>query len=202
MPCSISSEEYDDGRTFANPVHAYASDLDLFGPASLFQFISRCEADQSKKLLADSLLKPLPIQTIREKQEAAKEVSGKMEWSQQFRSHAMAHPLSFQTEKRLLLWINDPDVLFKASYWKGIVTAFSLISLASLAAYIFDYLSLSDFTLFLVIFVGIAYGISSKITPAWALLSRIEPEMNALYEQLQALEQESFHICFHERSKK
>jgi len=188
--------EYDDGRTFANPVHAYSSDLDLFGPASLFQFISRCEADQSKKLLADSLLEPLPIQTIGEKQEAAKEVSGKTAWSQQFRSHAMAHPLSFQTEKRLQQWISDPDLPFKAPYWKGIVFAFSLISLVTLAAYISDYLSLSNFTLLLLIFIGVAYGISSKITPAWALLSRIEPEMNALYEQLQALEQESFHSAF------
>jgi hypothetical protein len=188
--------EYDDGRSFADPAHAYSSDLDLFGPASLFQFINRCEADRSKKLLADCLLQPLPVQTIADKQEAAKEVSGKTAWAQQFRSHAMAHPLSFQTEKRLQQWISDPDLPFNAPYWKGIVFAFSLISLAILAAFIADYLSLSDFTLFLVILLGIAYGISARITPAWALLSRIEPEMSALYEQLQALEQEPFHSAF------
>ena len=188
--------EYENGQGFANPLHAYSSDLDLFGPASLYQFLSRCHADQSKKLLADHLLNPLPPQTISEKQEAVKEVSGKTAWSQQFQSDAMANPLSFQTEKRLQQWITDPDVLFEKPVWKGIVLIYSLISFATLLAYLFDFISLPAFTMSLVIFLGIAFGLSSRIQPSWALLSRIEPEMNALYEQLHSLENESFHSAF------
>ncbi|HEY4154000.1 MAG TPA: hypothetical protein VGM24_01185, partial [Puia sp.] len=124
--------EYDDGRVFANPLHAYASDLDLFGPASLFQFISRCHADQSKKLLADQLLNPLPVQTIGEKQAAAKEVSDKVGWSQQFQSAAMANPLTFQTEKRMKQWMQEQPGIFEKGYWKGIVILYSLISLSLL----------------------------------------------------------------------
>src|ERR1700722_14843841 len=44
---------YEDGQIFADPSHAYASDLDLFGRSSLYQYISRCHAEQSKKLLSD-----------------------------------------------------------------------------------------------------------------------------------------------------
>ena len=46
---------YEDGQLFAVATHAYAADLDLFGPSSLYQYLSRCHADQSKKLLADYL---------------------------------------------------------------------------------------------------------------------------------------------------
>ncbi|MDP4131226.1 MAG: hypothetical protein Q8939_13775, partial [Bacteroidota bacterium] len=38
---------YEEGREFASPMHAYASDLDLFGSFSLYQFLNRCHADQS-----------------------------------------------------------------------------------------------------------------------------------------------------------
>jgi hypothetical protein len=187
---------YADGLAFANPVHAYASDLDLFGPASLYQFLSRCHADQSKKLLSDHLLNPLPIQLIKEKQGAAKEIARKTEWSQQFQSNGMANPISFQTEKRLEQWIREPAGIFEKAYWKGLLVVYSLISLTILALFILDLLAFSSFLFWLVCFWVISSGISSKIQPTWILLSQIEPEMNALYEQIRALEDESFESVF------
>src|ERR1700712_844906 len=44
---------YDDGSSFSDSTHAYSNDLDLFGPGSLFQWMNRCHAEQSKKMLAD-----------------------------------------------------------------------------------------------------------------------------------------------------
>ena len=193
--------EYDDGHTFANPIHAYASDLDIFGPASLYQFLSRCHADQSKKLLADCLLNPLPIQQIKEKQDAAKEVSKKTAWSQQFQSNAMANPISFQTEKRLEQWIQEPAGIFEKTFWKWLVGVYALISLTFLTLYILDLITFSTFLVSLVCFLGISSLISSKIQPTWGLLSRIEPEMNALYEQLHSLENESFPSAFLQQIK-
>jgi hypothetical protein len=57
---------YEDGQIFADPSHAYASDLDLFGPSSLYQYVSRCHAEQSKKLLSDYLKESLPVSIIYE----------------------------------------------------------------------------------------------------------------------------------------
>ncbi len=192
---------YDDGHAFADPVHAYASDLDLVGTASLYQFLSRCHADQSRKLLSHHLLKPLPVGQIKEKQEAAKEIAGKMEWSQQFQSNAMADPISFQTEKRLEQWIEEPAGIFEKPYWKVLVVVYSLISLTILTLYISDRISLSGFIMALVCFLGISFLISSKVHPTWTLLSRIEPKMNALYEQLHSLEMENFQSDFLQQLK-
>jgi ABC-type iron transport system FetAB ATPase subunit len=192
---------YDDGHRFADPVHAYASDLDLFGPASLYQFISRCHADQSKRLLADHLLRPLPLEQIKQKQEAAKELSEKTAWCQQFQSNAMANPLSAATEKRLEQWIQEPAGIFEKSYWKGITLIYSCISLTILVLYILDQISFSSFLFCLVCFFGISSLISSKIQPTWVLLSRIGPEMDALYEQVHAMENGVFQAAFLQQLK-
>ncbi|MDP4212860.1 MAG: hypothetical protein Q8918_09620 [Bacteroidota bacterium] len=187
---------YEEGSEFASPMHAYASDLDLFGSFSLYQFLNRCHAHQSKKLLADHLLNPLPLKLINEKQEAAKEISKKPEWSQQFQSNAMANPISFQTEKRLMQWMQEPPGIFEKSYWKAVVVLYAMVSLTTLTLFIVDLLTLPGFLLFLICFFSISSFISSKIQPTWVLLSRIEPEMNALYEQIRALEEESFEASF------
>ncbi len=63
---------YDEGKSFSDPAHAYSSDLDLFGPSSLYQWLSRCHADQSKKLLADRLKTPLLNGQIRNNQQQQK----------------------------------------------------------------------------------------------------------------------------------
>ncbi len=193
---------YAEGKEFAGSVHAYASDLDLFGPFSLFQFLNRCHADQSKKLLADRLLNPLPANQIKQLQEAVKEVSDKTDWSQQYRSNAMANPITFQTEKRLQQWMQEPPGIFERPYWIAIIITYSLISMATLTLYIADLISFSNFLLSLVCFFGISSLVSSRITPTWILLSRIEPEMNALYEQIRSLEAESFESAFLQNIKK
>ena len=99
MPLHQSLQDYEDGHFFEDPMHAYAADLDLFGPHSVFQWLSRCHAEQSKLLLAASLKSPLIPAAIKEKQKAALELSEKQDTCQQFQSMAMANPLSMLTEK-------------------------------------------------------------------------------------------------------
>ncbi|MCW3107272.1 MAG: hypothetical protein JWQ09_1778, partial [Segetibacter sp.] len=58
---SIMSGNYysrEDGLSFLPHEHPYAADIDLFGNASLYQYINRCTSQQSKKLLATVLLEP------------------------------------------------------------------------------------------------------------------------------------------------
>jgi hypothetical protein len=61
-------KNYEDGQIFADPSHAYAADLDLFGNSSLYQYLSRCHAEQSKKLLSGYLKESPPLSTINERQ--------------------------------------------------------------------------------------------------------------------------------------
>ena len=65
----------ENGNSYAPVMHDYANDLDLFGPASLYQWLNRCYTEQGRKLLAQNLLHPLPVSMIRERQEAIKEIT-------------------------------------------------------------------------------------------------------------------------------
>ena len=52
--------------------HEYANDLDIFGRASLFQYINRTTSEPGSKQLADFLKSPAPISAIFNRQKRLK----------------------------------------------------------------------------------------------------------------------------------
>jgi len=88
-----------DGSQNKPELHDYSNDLDIFGRASLFQYINRCTTEHGNKLFADWLLKPSPATKILQNQEAIKELAPQLEWRQQLQSYGQALPISIATEK-------------------------------------------------------------------------------------------------------
>jgi DNA mismatch repair ATPase MutS len=183
---------YYDGMAFTDSNHAYASDLDLFGPQSIFQWLSRCHADQSKKLLADRLKSPLHPELIKNNQEAAKELSEKQESCQQYQSLAIESPLSLKTERTLKDWSESPSAGFEKSYWKWIQNLYPIIPLTVLTIYILNYMSNRTFVFCLIGFYMLYILVSKKIGKEFETLFKIEPEVDAVYKQLQHIENEKF----------
>jgi hypothetical protein len=56
------------GEPFRNRDHPYADDLDVFGPASLFQLVSGCRTPMGEERLAAWLTRPSPVPEIRDRQ--------------------------------------------------------------------------------------------------------------------------------------
>ena len=56
------------GARFKNVDHPYADDLDIFGPASLFQLLSLCRTPMGESRLAGWLLQPSSISVLQERQ--------------------------------------------------------------------------------------------------------------------------------------
>ena len=56
--------------------HFYANDLDIFGHASLYQYINRTSSEMGSTTLAGWLLHPATTETILQRQEAIKELTG------------------------------------------------------------------------------------------------------------------------------
>jgi len=71
---------YDNGGRFGSEKHYYTSDLDIFGNASLFQFINRAATTPGNTKLAAWLSAPTQKETIVLRQEAVKELSQKNDW--------------------------------------------------------------------------------------------------------------------------
>jgi hypothetical protein len=62
------------GERFADPHHVFSADLDLFGKGSLFQLLSTARTRMGEDTLAAWLLRPSPVETIRERQVAVSEL--------------------------------------------------------------------------------------------------------------------------------
>jgi hypothetical protein len=62
------------GTRFLTDDHLYARDLDIFGPSSLFQLLSRARTHLGEELLAQWLSAPAELAAIRERQESIAEL--------------------------------------------------------------------------------------------------------------------------------
>jgi hypothetical protein len=78
---------YDHGKAFESELHPYTSDLDIFGSASLFALSNRCSTKSGNDLLAKSFAgKPIKDKTL-QRQEAVKEMIGKIDETYSFRAN-------------------------------------------------------------------------------------------------------------------
>jgi len=67
------------GDRFDDPHHVYAGDLDLFGKGSLFQLLSTSRTRMGEDTLAGWLLSPSPVEQIRERHAAVRELSDQLD---------------------------------------------------------------------------------------------------------------------------
>lgn len=65
------------------PSHPFARDLDLFGPASLFHFLTRTTTPMGAQTLRDWLLHPASPASIRRRQEAVSDISHRLDARQE-----------------------------------------------------------------------------------------------------------------------
>ena len=80
----------EDGKRFAGAAHPYADDLDLFGPASLYQRVSVAHTRFGEDALAQFLREPAKASEIAERQEALRWLTPELELRQRFEAHSFA----------------------------------------------------------------------------------------------------------------
>lgn len=83
---STGKQNYNDGAEFASEVHPYSSDLDIYGPGSLYALTNRSNTITGMKLLADRLSKSAKAHEIAERQEAIAEFTKQIETTFHFRA--------------------------------------------------------------------------------------------------------------------
>ncbi len=71
---------YYDGSSYSSSSHAYTSDLDVFGPYSIFHLVNRCFTPTGMDVLAGWLKSPSSKNEIIERQQAVKELSQKFDF--------------------------------------------------------------------------------------------------------------------------
>ncbi len=177
----------EDGLSFLPQEHPYAADIDLFGKASVYQYINRCTSEQSKKFFATVLLHPSSKSIITDRQLSANSLAAHFEWRQKLQSTGMANPVTFVTQQKMEAWLAMAAVL-QQSFWKILPVIFTTITVATLGAYIFDWITSSVFSLLVFVYFIIANYTSGKVMSTYNAISRIENEINTIYEQLKLVE--------------
>ena len=87
--------------------HPYARDLDLFGHASLAQWLGAAATSSGGALLARWLLHPAPLESIRERQAAVAELAADRDWRESLALEGRLCPEDEAALTRFLAWAVD-----------------------------------------------------------------------------------------------
>lgn len=185
----------EDGKKLETPNHPYAQDMDVFGPSSLYQYLSRCTAEQSRQLLANKLLAPGTKAEIEQVQQASKELAAKTPWRQQLLAFGMANPVTVYTENRIKNWLAQPGI-FGAAGWWWLARIYPAVTVGCLLLYLNNNITAPVFYMMAFVFFVFAFSLSKRIHSTWLLLSKIVPEVDTLSRQLNHIEGESFNSSF------
>ncbi len=183
---------FEDGAAHSPHDHLYANDLDMFGRASLFQYISRTTSAMGSSALADWLLSPANIDTINQRQEAIKELATKTNWRQSLQAYGKEKKIETSTRERLKEWINQPNQFLHFKPWQLLRYILPAIILIITACYIVDILPARVFNYTVLMFGLIAYFISKKVSPVQQQLSKIVDEISVMTDSIQLIENAAF----------
>ena len=183
---------FPDGNQHAPADHLYANDLDIFGKASLFQYINRSTSEMGSSQLANYLQFPAELDFILQRQIAAKELSNKIEWIQNLQAKGREKQITFSTKTRLAEWIGEPPFFSQFKPWKWLRYVLPLIICTVVTLYIFDIVSSGVFYLFLFAFAAIAYQVNKIVAPIHEKLSKIAEELAILSQSIYRIEGATF----------
>jgi len=168
--------------------HEYANDLDIFGRASVFQYINRCTSEQGKKLFAGWLSDPAPSEIILRRQEAVKELSQQLEWRQQLQSYGIAHSVAVATENKIGNWLEEPFEFLHKTHWKLLRFILPAISLGFLTLYLTDIITSGIFYPSILLMLVVSLAISKLIIPSFTNLNKVAPQLETLSDSVAWIE--------------
>jgi hypothetical protein len=181
-----------DGSSYLPDQHPYAADLDLFGKASLFQWINRCFTEGGRYLFAKNLLEPLPVEEVHLRHEAVKELKEDVDWRQQWQAYAVQTPVTKETEAKIFRWLQEKDVHFIDRRWKTGVLLYTVVALGSLLACIFGLLPVSLFSTLYLVYLASSLFLSRNTLRPYILLSGIVKEIGVLSQLTRWFDQKTF----------
>lgn len=119
----------DQGASYADAHHPYASDLDIFGKGSLFELLATTESPWGAKTLAEWLRTPASPEVVRQRQEAVAELAPLVALREDIaREHDVA--VEKVDPETLSQWATEPSVLAS----RGARLAALVLGAASLVA--------------------------------------------------------------------
>ncbi len=96
------------GERFVDPEHRYSADLNIFGQASLFQYVNSTTSLVGEARLAQMLIAPASLTEIEQRQQALQELSPRLDWRQHFQATGMLDNSNKTGDlEKLLTWAEE-----------------------------------------------------------------------------------------------
>ncbi len=124
------------GDEYTERDHPYSYDLDIFGKASLFQYICRTTSRPASDRLAEYLKQPAAKEEILLRQEAVAELQPLTDWRQELMTLGYLNAGAGNDPAPLMQWLRSDDVFTKAGREKIITGFLSLLALAAVVTVI------------------------------------------------------------------
>lgn len=179
-----------DGSKFQDPNHFYSLDIDLFGRGSFFQFINRTTINEGSHKLADAL-KANDIEGIRQRQDAIRELSSKVQWRQYY--SATSSLISIETPaKRIIDWVQHYQS-FLPKFAKGLTIGFSIVSILVFGLICFNVITIQAMLgYWLLVGLGVSSIYLKKINKLSSDIDKVKNTFKQYALLLDLIENESF----------
>tara|TARA_R110002051_G_scaffold153510_5_gene225949 strand:+ start:23306 stop:25078 length:1773 start_codon:yes stop_codon:yes gene_type:complete len=186
------------GKEFADDIHFFSQDIDLFGEGSFYQISNRTKLSEGSLLLAD-IYKENSISDIKQKQEAIAEIGEKVDWRQEF--SAMAALTKTETSTHTIAkWLKNYKP-FVPKAMQFIPLVFSIISVGIFIAYFLDFLPESVLIMWLVLGMIIVGVFSKKVTNLGQSATKMKSTFDQYNQLLSMIETTEFSSDLLKRQK-
>ncbi|GAA3922495.1 MutS-related protein [Hymenobacter algoricola] len=147
---------FDPGLRYLDAQHAYAADLDVFGPASLFQLLNRATTRLGHDWLAGWLLAPASAAEVVARQQAAAALAPETTWRQEWQARARHFPHQQADPRAFSAWLARPDYFAGKPWLKPLLILLPLLLLATVGAGVlgFGYKAVAGMVLVITLFGG------------------------------------------------
>lgn len=117
--------EYPDGSEYVDRGHPNSYDLDLFGHASLFQYINRTTSKPAADMLSEWLRFPVELKEITRRQQAIAELNPRIDWRQQMITLGYVNKKAGGNPQSLLNWGKSTDFFPKRTRLRALTIGLS-----------------------------------------------------------------------------
>lgn len=182
---------FDPGGRYLDAGHAYAADLDVFGPHSLFQLLSRATSRLGQDRLADWLLQAAAPAEVLARQAAVAELAPDPAWQQEWQARARHFPRQTDDPRRFAAWLRQPDFFADKAWLKAAMFVLPPLALTSAALWLAGY-SFAVVIPFLVVLGGINYRYRAARDDYFDHSESMYDVLRAYRDQLVLLESREF----------
>ena len=183
---------FEDGSVHTPHDHLYANDIDLFGRASLYQYINRTTSEMGSHSLASWLLQPANTENISLRQEAIKELAAITDWRQKLQALGKAKKIGNDTKLRLQTWMQEAPLFLKNRAWLLLRWVAPAIMLVVLVMNIAGLINAPLRNYFLLAAGILAYFIAQRVAPILAQVTKMAEELSVLSDSIRLIEKTHF----------